>query len=36
MLEHALERNPEPLPEKTEAVAIPAVDSTEAVSAVKH
>jgi ATP-dependent Lon protease len=36
VLEHALERNPEPLPEKTEAVAIPAVDSTEAVSAVKH
>jgi ATP-dependent Lon protease len=36
VLEHALERKPEPLPEKTEAVAIPAVASTEAVSAVKH
>jgi ATP-dependent Lon protease len=36
VLELALERKPEPLPEKSEAVAIPAVDSTEAVSAVKH
>jgi len=36
VLEHALERKPAPLPEKTEAVAIPAVESTEVVSAVKH
>ena len=36
VLGHALERNPEPLPEKTEAVAIPAVAPPEAVSAVKH
>ncbi len=36
VLELALERKPEPLPEKTEPVAIPAVDSSEAVSAVKH
>src|SRR5213083_2119503 len=28
VLEHALERKPEPLPERTEAVAIPAVEST--------
>jgi ATP-dependent Lon protease len=32
----ALERKPEPLPPKTEAVAIPKVDSGESVSAVKH
>jgi hypothetical protein len=37
VLEYALERKPEPLPEKTDAVAIPAaVESTEVVSAVKH
>ncbi|HWA12015.1 MAG TPA: endopeptidase La [Burkholderiales bacterium] len=37
VLELALERKPEALPEKAEPVAIPAVDSsTEAVSAVKH
>jgi ATP-dependent Lon protease len=36
VLEHALERKPEPLPERTEAVAIPAAAPTEAVSAVKH
>ncbi len=36
VLEYALERKPEPLAEKTEAVAIPAVDSTGAVSVVKH
>jgi ATP-dependent Lon protease len=32
----ALERAPEPLPEKTEQVAIPAVNPSEAVTAVKH
>jgi ATP-dependent Lon protease len=37
VLEYALERKTEPLPEKTDAVAIPAaVESTEVVSAVKH
>ena len=36
VLELALERKPEPLPEKPEAVAIPKVDSSEAVGAVKH
>ena len=36
VLELALERKPEPLPEKAEAVAIPKVDSNEAVGAVKH
>jgi ATP-dependent Lon protease len=36
VLELALERAPEPLPEKTEAVAIPKVDSNEAAAAVKH
>jgi len=36
VLELALERKPEPLPEKTEPVAIPKVDSNEAVGAVKH
>jgi ATP-dependent Lon protease len=36
VLELALERKPEPLPEKSEAVAIPKVDSNEAVGAVKH
>jgi hypothetical protein len=36
VLEHALERKPEPLPEKTDAVAIPAVPAPEAVSTVKH
>jgi hypothetical protein len=32
----ALERKPEPLPDKAEPVAIPKVDSNEAVGAVKH
>ena len=32
----ALERKPEPLPEKSEAVAIPPVETTEAVAAIKH
>jgi ATP-dependent Lon protease len=36
VLEHALERKPEALPEKTDAVAIPAVPAPEAVSTVKH
>ncbi|HVY04816.1 MAG TPA: endopeptidase La [Burkholderiales bacterium] len=36
VLEFALERTPEPLPEKTETVAIPKVDSNEAAGAVKH
>ena len=36
VLELALERKPEPLPEKPEAVAIPKVDPSEAVGAVKH
>jgi ATP-dependent Lon protease len=36
VLEFALERAPQPLPEKTDAVAIPKVDSTEAATAVKH
>jgi ATP-dependent Lon protease len=36
VLELALERKPEPLPEKNEPVAIPKVDSSEAVGAVKH
>ena len=37
VLELALERKPEPLPEKTAAVAaIPAVEPTETVSVVKH
>ena len=36
VLELALERKPEPLPEKTEPVAIPKVESNEAVGAVKH
>ena len=36
VLELALERKPEALPEKPEAVAIPKVDSSEAVGAVKH
>jgi hypothetical protein len=36
VLAYALERKPEPLAEKTEAVTIPAVDATEAVSVVKH
>jgi len=36
VLELALERKPEPLPEKAEPVAIPAVDSSESVGAVKH
>jgi len=36
VLELALERKPEPLPEKTETVAIPKVDTSEAVGAVKH
>ncbi|MEO8005999.1 MAG: endopeptidase La [Betaproteobacteria bacterium] len=36
VLEMALERAPQPLPEKTDAVAIPKVDSTEAAAAVKH
>src|SRR5882672_6444827 len=36
VLELALERHPEPLPEKTDPVAIPKVDTSEAVGAVKH
>ena len=36
VLEFALERKPEPLPEKPEPVAIPKVDPSEAVGAVKH
>jgi len=36
VLDLALERKPEPLPEKSEAVAIPPVESTEAVAAIKH
>ena len=36
VLELALERKPEPLPEKPDAVAIPKVDSSEAVGVVKH
>jgi ATP-dependent Lon protease len=36
VLELALERKPEPLPEKSEQVAIPAVNAGEAVGAVKH
>ncbi len=36
VLEFALERAPQPLPDKTDAVAIPKVDSTEAATAVKH
>jgi ATP-dependent Lon protease len=36
VLELALERLPEPLPEKAESVALPAVENTEAVAAVKH
>ena len=36
VLELALERKPEPLPEKPEAVAIPKVDPSEAVGVVKH
>jgi ATP-dependent Lon protease len=36
VLELALERLPEPLPEKAEAVALPAVETTEATAAVKH
>src|SRR5579859_4296582 len=36
VLELALERNPEPLPAKSDPVAIPKVDSNEAVGAVKH
>ncbi len=36
VLELALERKPEPLPEKAEQVALPKVGSSEAVGAVKH
>jgi ATP-dependent Lon protease len=36
VLELALERKPQPLPEKSEAVAIPPVETTEAVAAIKH
>jgi ATP-dependent Lon protease len=36
VLDLALERKPEPLPEKSEAVAIPPVETTEAVAAIKH
>ena len=36
VLELALERKPDPLPEKTDPVAIPKVESSEAVGAVKH
>ncbi|HEX4986064.1 MAG TPA: endopeptidase La [Burkholderiales bacterium] len=36
VLEYALERAPEPLPEKAEAVAIPKVDTGEAAGVVKH
>jgi ATP-dependent Lon protease len=36
VLELALERLPEPLPEKAESVALPAVENTEALPAVKH
>jgi ATP-dependent Lon protease len=36
VLELALERKPEPLPEKNEPVAIPAVNTGEAAGAVKH
>ncbi len=36
VLELALERKPDPLPEKADPVAIPKVESSEAVGAVKH
>jgi ATP-dependent Lon protease len=36
VLELALERMPEPLPEKSEAVALPPVESTEATAVIKH
>jgi hypothetical protein len=36
VLELALERMPEPLPEKSEAVALPPVESGEAAAVIKH